>query len=301
MFPVMFAIPRTSGWLAQWEEMLADKEQKIARPRQIYTGDRTGDYVADRRSRLGTVVATTDAVQRFRALADSSAPVPVDEAHALYDGLEPVACEDMLGDWDGGVVPTGHPGEQQLGALGWAGKSFRGPNDVDPIVCRGEDGARQANPVLGAASLRAVEHRGIVTATMVYDKHPVFDHFRRVDEVTVLGSDGPQGRRAASSGGDARRPERRVPVAAGPTTLTSASLGDCLAHTFAWIGVPLSMCSRNFLAIASALFATVDGISSDRSNPPTRHSCLASRTSRESCYPRFFSSGSRYPPPSCGI
>ncbi len=38
MFPVLFAIPRASGWLAQWEEMLMDKEQKIARPRQIYTG-----------------------------------------------------------------------------------------------------------------------------------------------------------------------------------------------------------------------------------------------------------------------
>src|SRR5215467_12561458 len=38
MFPVLFAIPRTSGWLAQWEEMLNDPEQKIARPRQVYTG-----------------------------------------------------------------------------------------------------------------------------------------------------------------------------------------------------------------------------------------------------------------------
>ncbi len=37
-FTVLFAIPRTAGWLAQWEEMLLDKEQKIARPRQIYTG-----------------------------------------------------------------------------------------------------------------------------------------------------------------------------------------------------------------------------------------------------------------------
>ena len=36
MFPVLFAIPRTSGWIAQWEEMLLDPEQKIARPRQIY-------------------------------------------------------------------------------------------------------------------------------------------------------------------------------------------------------------------------------------------------------------------------
>src|SRR5579872_2434317 len=38
MFPVLFAIPRTSGWIAQWEEMLLDPEQKIARPRQVYTG-----------------------------------------------------------------------------------------------------------------------------------------------------------------------------------------------------------------------------------------------------------------------
>jgi citrate synthase len=45
MFPVMFAIPRTSGWVAQWLELVTDKEQKIARPRQIYTGDRTRDYV----------------------------------------------------------------------------------------------------------------------------------------------------------------------------------------------------------------------------------------------------------------
>ena len=37
-FTVMFAVARTAGWLAQWEEMLLDKEQKIARPRQIYTG-----------------------------------------------------------------------------------------------------------------------------------------------------------------------------------------------------------------------------------------------------------------------
>jgi len=46
MFPVLFAIPRTSGWLAQWEEMLLDPEQKIARPRQIYLGHDTRHYTA---------------------------------------------------------------------------------------------------------------------------------------------------------------------------------------------------------------------------------------------------------------
>jgi citrate synthase len=50
MFPVLFAIPRTAGWLAQWEEMLLDSEQKIARPRQIYLGSDARDFVpiADR-------------------------------------------------------------------------------------------------------------------------------------------------------------------------------------------------------------------------------------------------------------
>ncbi len=45
MFPVMFAIPRTAGWLAQWEEMVLDDEQKIARPRQLFTGQRKRTFV----------------------------------------------------------------------------------------------------------------------------------------------------------------------------------------------------------------------------------------------------------------
>ena len=45
-FPVLFAIPRTCGWLAQWEEMLLDSEQKIARPRQVYTGAPRRDYIS---------------------------------------------------------------------------------------------------------------------------------------------------------------------------------------------------------------------------------------------------------------
>jgi citrate synthase len=51
MFPVLFAIPRTSGWIAQWEEMLLDPEQKIARPRQVYLGHDARSYVPiDQRS-----------------------------------------------------------------------------------------------------------------------------------------------------------------------------------------------------------------------------------------------------------
>jgi citrate synthase len=51
MFPVLFAIPRTAGWIAQWEEMLNDPDQKIARPRQIYLGPQTRDYVSKEKRR----------------------------------------------------------------------------------------------------------------------------------------------------------------------------------------------------------------------------------------------------------
>ena len=63
MFPVLFAIPRTAGWLAQWEEMLLDPEQKIARPRQIYIGP-ARDYVA-RDKRADSALPT--AVSRWRS------------------------------------------------------------------------------------------------------------------------------------------------------------------------------------------------------------------------------------------
>ena len=46
MFTVIFAIPRTAGWVAQWMEMQEDPDKKIARPRQIYTGEREREYVA---------------------------------------------------------------------------------------------------------------------------------------------------------------------------------------------------------------------------------------------------------------
>ncbi len=124
--------------------------------------------------------------ETFATLRDREA-VTQAELDALFDALPAVERSAMLGEWGGGCFRTGHPGEAQLTALGWIGKTFRGENDVDPIVCRGKDGARVSSPVLGSAQLRSVEYRGVVTATMVYDKHPILDHFRRVDARTVLG------------------------------------------------------------------------------------------------------------------
>ena len=125
---------------------------------------------------------------RLVALADTGETTDVDDVLALYDELPPVAEEEMLGDWDGRVITTGHPGEQHLGGLRWVGKQFSSRDDVDPMMCLDENGERQPSPVLGDASLRMVEYRGVSTATMVYDKQPIFDHFRKVDADTVVGA-----------------------------------------------------------------------------------------------------------------
>src|SRR5262249_47817212 len=61
MFPVMFAIPRTAGWLAQWLEGVLDPEQKIARPRQLFVGPDERDYV-ELAARGGTAGAAADPV-----------------------------------------------------------------------------------------------------------------------------------------------------------------------------------------------------------------------------------------------
>jgi citrate synthase len=45
LFTVLFAIPRTAGWLAQWQELLEDPAQKIARPRQVFLGHARRDFV----------------------------------------------------------------------------------------------------------------------------------------------------------------------------------------------------------------------------------------------------------------
>ncbi|NED61131.1 DUF4334 domain-containing protein, partial [Streptomyces sp. SID10244] len=76
-----------------------------------------------------------------------------------------------------------------LDKAGWFGKTFTSRSDVQPLMCRDENGDLFSNTELGKgeASLWAVEFRGEVTASMVYDGQAVIDHFKKVDENTVMG------------------------------------------------------------------------------------------------------------------
>ena len=143
------------------------------------------------------------------------------EALALFDSLPALDVEELLGSWAGRGIPTGHPFDGLLEAVGWHGKRMETPERVHPLVFRGGHGrlvavtptwlplraalrvaptvprtvAARAFPLVRPlmttrrpqARLRRVEHRGTVSAAMVYDRQPIVDAFRRVDADTVLG------------------------------------------------------------------------------------------------------------------
>lgn len=70
---------------------------------------------------------------------------------AAFDKLEPVAPEKFVGSWKGANVNTGHPTEEKLSGMKWAGKDFRSTEDVDPIMVYKEDGSRIWNEAWGQA------------------------------------------------------------------------------------------------------------------------------------------------------
>ncbi len=130
----------------------------------------------------------------------------------------------MRGSWAGTGFPTGHRLDGLLETVGWQGKRFENEELVHPLVFADSRGEFSVDPawlparllphagvltsgavgrVASAGSrrgllrvaatrrpgarLRRVEHRGVVSAAMVYDALPIIDHFRRLDEVTLLG------------------------------------------------------------------------------------------------------------------
>lgn len=159
-----------------------------------------------------------DAARRLEALEQGTT---AETAMAFFDALPAATLDAMTGTWLGRGVPTGHPLDGMLERFGWYGKRFQGGEDAHPLVfADGRGGLVSIRPVLvpiglvrrfprlvnaplaaqvfrllrpllatrkPMARLRMVEHRGVVTATMIYDALPINDVFRRVDDDTVLG------------------------------------------------------------------------------------------------------------------
>jgi hypothetical protein len=105
----------------------------------------------------------------------------------LFDQLDGIDIDAMLGTWRGGVFHYDHPFGQQLQKISWYGKRFRGADDVEPLLIRTEGGDIESFERFGLARLRELRFRGTVSAAMLYDERPLIDHFRRVTDDIVIG------------------------------------------------------------------------------------------------------------------
>ncbi|WNB86663.1 GXWXG domain-containing protein [Cellulomonas sp. ATA003] len=166
-----------------------------------------------------TVLAPDDAARWLRAHRHGTS---ADEALAFVDRLPAVGVDELRGRWHGSGWHTGHGWDGLLEAYGWYGKEFDDADHVRPLLFRDRSGdpvpvrplpapvavlrarpglARGPLPRTGfrmllpllassrpAGRLRAVEHRGTVTAALVYDDVPIVDAFRRVTPDLVVGA-----------------------------------------------------------------------------------------------------------------
>lgn len=152
------------------------------------------------------------------ALPTAETPSTTADALERFDGLPPVALEEMIGTWAGQEYPTGHRMDGLLAATGWFGKQFLDADTVHPLLFHAADRSAVfpvdparlpmglpvptswplhrvvtvGRPLLRTsrptARLRTTVYRGVATATMIYDAKPIHDVFRRLDADTLLGA-----------------------------------------------------------------------------------------------------------------
>lgn len=153
-------------------------------------------------------------------IASKPIAMTFEQAEALFDRLEAVPIDFMIGEWWGREVSTGHNMDGSLSIARWYGKTFMDADNVHPLVHLDGQGQKFCAdpgkmpfgprmktprypgwliPVLRwgmkahmqtektRARLRMTEYRGKVSATMCYDQLPIHDVFRKLDENNVLG------------------------------------------------------------------------------------------------------------------
>ena len=123
------------------------------------------------------------AESQFLEHIKSGAAVPAETLMPLYDQLEPISAEFMIGMWKGGLFDGGASPDP----IKWYGKRFVSASHVDPLMCKAEDGTIYSWTDWGVAQLREVMCRGKLSASLIYDSQPIMDYFRKVTKDVVIG------------------------------------------------------------------------------------------------------------------
>lgn len=101
----------------------------------------------------------------------------------LYEQLEPIGIEQILGTWKGGKFDGGADPDP----IRWYGKRFVSRTHAEPLLCYADDGSIYSYEKLGLAQLRELSFQGKVSAALIYDQHPIMDYFRKVTDDVIIG------------------------------------------------------------------------------------------------------------------
>ncbi len=127
--------------------------------------------------------AQAQAVARIQEMIADGQAYTNDQIMPYYDLLDTVDTEFIIGTWKGGKFDGG----KMPDPINWYGKRFNSANYAEPLLARKPDGTVYSFDKWGMAMVREVKFRGKVSATLIYDKKPIMDYFRKIDDDTIIG------------------------------------------------------------------------------------------------------------------
>ncbi|WP_339845524.1 DUF4334 domain-containing protein [uncultured Halopseudomonas sp.] len=131
---------------------------------------------------ISTVMAG-EVEQRWLEMIASGEAYPAETLLPLFEQLEPVDTEFMLGTWKGGKFDGGAMPDP----INWYGKRFNSTTDVEPLLVTDAEGKVQTFDKLGGAQMREIKYNGVTSAALIYDTQPIMDYFRKVNDNVVIG------------------------------------------------------------------------------------------------------------------
>lgn len=127
---------------------------------------------------------------QFQQFKESKSVVSFSELAAFFDTLPEITNQEILGEWKGGYIKSGSVIDLTLkdyGVYGWIGKHYHSDDKVHALMHK-LFGLKFNIPIIGNARIREIRFRDKVSTGMIYNHLPIIDHFRRVDENTLMGA-----------------------------------------------------------------------------------------------------------------
>ncbi|GGC92602.1 DUF4334 domain-containing protein [Halopseudomonas salina] len=120
---------------------------------------------------------------RWLKMIESGKAYPAETLLPLFEQLEPIDTDFMLGTWKGGKFDGG----TEPDPINWYGKRFNSITDVEPLLVTDSEGKVQTFEKLGGAQMREIKYKGVSSAALIYDTQPIMDYFRKVNDNVVIG------------------------------------------------------------------------------------------------------------------